>query len=66
MKQTLFSAFATLALLTINFAASAQTATPGINARQHNEQARIRVGVSSGELIRAEAACLKGREANIR
>ena len=66
MKKTLFSAFAALALLTINFAASAQTATPGITARQRNEQARIRQGVRSGELTRAEAARLKGREADIR
>ena len=66
MKKTLFSALAALALLTINFSASAQTATPGITARQRNEQARIRQGVRSGELTRPEAARLKAREADIR
>jgi len=66
MKKTLFSAFAALSLLSVTYSASAQTATPDITARQHNEQARIRQGVRSGELTRAEAARLKGREAEIR
>ena len=66
MKKTLFSALTALALLAINFSASAQTATPGINASQRNEQARIQQGVRSGELTRAEAARLKAREADIR
>ena len=63
MKKTLFSA---LCLFVISYSAAAQTATPGITARQRNEQARIRQGVRSGELNRAEAARLKGREADIR
>ena len=66
MKKNLFSALAALALFTTHFAASAQTATPGITARQHSERARIRQGVRSGELTRAEAAHLNGREADIR
>ncbi|MET4074859.1 hypothetical protein [Hymenobacter sp. UYCo722] len=66
MKKTLFSALAALALFSISYSASAQTATPGITARQHNEQARIHQGVRSGELTRAEAARLKAREADIR
>ena len=66
MKKTLFSVLAAVALLTINFAAAAQTATPGITAHQHNQQARIRQGVASGQLNRTEAARLKAREADIR
>ena len=33
-------------------------ATPGLDARQHNERARIAQGVHSGELTRAETARL--------
>jgi hypothetical protein len=66
MKKSLFSAITALSLLAISYTASAQTATPGITARQRNEQARIRQGVRSGELNRAEAARLKAREADIR
>jgi hypothetical protein len=66
MQKTLFSAFAALCLLSASYSASAQTAMPGIRARQHNEQTRIRQGVRSGELTRAEAARMKGREAEIR
>ena len=35
---------------------SAQTATPSIDQRQHNQQARVAQGVSSGELTRRETA----------
>lgn len=63
MKSLLFSAVA--ALLLTATAAQAQTATPGINARQHAERARIRQGVRTGELTRPEAARLRGREAEV-
>lgn len=66
MKKNLFSALAAFALLSISYSSAAQTATPGITARQRSEQARIRQGVRSGELNRAEAARLKAREADIR
>ena len=66
MKKTLLSAIAAGALLLVSHTASAQTATPGINARQRNEQTRIRQGVRSGELTRPEAARLRAREADIR
>ncbi len=66
MKKNLFSVLTAFALLSAFNSASAQTATPGITARQHNEQARIRQGVRSGELTPAEAARLRGREADIR
>lgn len=64
MKKHLFSALAALALVSV--AASAQAVMPGINARQHSEQARVRQGVHSGQLTRPEAARLKAREAGIR
>ncbi|GAA4025809.1 hypothetical protein GCM10022409_07270 [Hymenobacter glaciei] len=66
MKKTLFSALTALALLGASYSASAQTATPVIAARQHNQQTRIRQGVKSGALTRAEATRLKSREADIR
>ena len=66
MKKPLFSLIAALALFACSHAASAQTATPGINARQHNERDRIHQGVASGELTRPEAARLRAREADIR
>ena len=66
MKKSLFSLIAAVALLATTHTASAQTATPGINARQHSQRARIKQGVASGELTRPEAARLRAREADIR
>jgi len=66
MKKTLFSLIAALGLLAVSAPASAQTATPGVNARQAHERARIHQGVASGELTRPEAARLRAREADIR
>ncbi|GAB3851200.1 hypothetical protein GCM10028822_17610 [Hymenobacter terrigena] len=66
MQKSLFSLLATVSLLAVSYTSVAQVVTPGINARQRNERARIRQGVASGELTRPEAARLKGREAEIR
>lgn len=66
MKKSLFSFAAAFGLFAISHTAAAQTATPGIGARQRNERARIQQGVASGELTRPEAARLKAREADIR
>ena len=66
MKNSLFSLAVAVALLATTHAASAQTATPGLNARQANERARIHQGVASGELTRPEAARLRARETDIR
>ena len=66
MKKTLFALLAAVAAFATASTAVAQTVTPGINARQANERGRIRQGVQSGELTPAEAARLRGREANIR
>lgn len=63
MKKLLFPAIAALALVVS--VAQAQTGTPHINAREHNQKARIRQGVASGELTRTEAARMRGREAGL-
>jgi len=46
--------------------ASERAKTPAVNARQQNQQARIRQGIQSGELTRREAARLKEQEQRIR
>ena len=43
----------------------AQTATPGIDKRQANQEKRIEQGVKSGELTKREAARLEKREAKL-
>lgn len=65
MNKPLFPLLAALLLFATSHSASAQTATPNINARQANERARIRQGVASGELTRPEAARLRARKADI-
>lgn len=44
---------------------SAQTATPGIDARQERQQQRIEQGVASGELNQREAARLNRQQDRI-
>lgn len=46
--------------------ANAGDRDPGVNARQHNQQARIRQGVRSGELTPHEARKLEREERGIR
>ena len=46
--------------------AFAQNRRPSINRIEHRQQARIRQGVRSGELTRAEAARLRSEQARIR
>ena len=49
----------TVAIMVMGFmAATAVAGTPVLNARQHNERARIAQGVRSGELTRPETARL--------
>jgi hypothetical protein len=45
--------------------ANAQS-TPGVNERQHNQHARIRHGIASGELTRREAAHARHDQRHIR
>lgn len=65
MKKSLFSLLAAWGTLAFSQAAMAQAPTPGLNARQANERARIRQGVASGQLNRPEAARMRARQANI-
>ena len=64
MKIKIFGSLlvATLAITSI---AHAQTHTPVINQRQHNQRARINQGVRSGELTRAETHHLRADENRI-
>ena len=55
-----------IATFLIAGAALAQTADPGINARQENQKDRIQQGVQSGELTKREAKRLRTEERGIR
>ena len=66
MHKFLLSFAAAVGLLVVSHTVSAQAATPGLNARQRNERARIQQGKASGELTRAEAARMHARQADIR
>jgi hypothetical protein len=57
---------ALVGILAITSIANAQTKTPVINQRQHNQERRINHGVRSGELTRSEAHHLRTRENKIR
>lgn len=58
LKTTLAALIAAVAV-----PAFAQTATPGIDQRQANQEARIQQGIKSGELTQREAARLeKGQD----
>ena len=60
----MFNVKATVIAVTLAFAGSAfaQTATPGIDKRQANQEKRIEQGVKSGELNKKEAARLEKRQ----
>ena len=45
--------------------AAAQTATPGVDKRQANQEARIQQGVQSGQLTPKEAAKLEKGQAKV-
>ncbi|MDI3319329.1 hypothetical protein [Pinibacter soli] len=53
------------AAIAITSATFAQTKTPEINKRQHNQQERIARGIDSGQLNAKETARLEKREAKI-
>jgi hypothetical protein len=55
-----------IAALAITSMAQAQTRTPVINHREHNQNRRINQGVRSGELTRNEAHHLRNDERHIR
>lgn len=52
--------------MTVSHAYEAQVVMPGISARQRNERAHIRQGMTTDELTRTKAARLRGLEADIR
>jgi hypothetical protein len=54
-----------LALVTLPLIASAGTRDSGVNARQHNQPARIQQGVKSGELTNREARGLQAEQRQI-
>ncbi len=63
----MFKVQATVIALTLAFAGSAlaQTATPGIDKQQANQERRIQQGVNSGELNKREANRLEKREGKL-
>ena len=63
MKKILFSS---LIALSFAIAASAQTATPVVDAREHNQKARIKNGVKTGELTKVEAQKLRAEQRRIK
>jgi hypothetical protein len=54
-----------IAALAFTSIAEAQTRTPVINQRQHNQNRRINKGVSKGQLTRHEARSLRADENKI-
>ena len=68
MKNTLLTA-AIVGLLSVAAVANAdgqRTRDPGVNARQHNQRARIQQGVRSGELTRRETHAAVDGQRDIR
>jgi hypothetical protein len=63
-KFTTLAAGVALALASLGAFAQG-TATPGVDQRQANQQARIEQGVASGQLNRREAARLERQQARI-
>ena len=57
--------FASMMAAAMAAPAIAQTATPGVDARQERQQQRIDQGVASGELNKREAARLEREQARI-
>jgi hypothetical protein len=61
MKLTTLAALLTAAALPV----AAQTATPGVDQRQANQEARIQQGVQSGQLTPKETAKLEKGQAKV-
>jgi len=53
---------AAAALCGLSYSALAQTATPGVDQRQAEQQARIQQGVASGQLTAREKRRLQGEQ----
>jgi ABC-type Na+ efflux pump permease subunit len=63
MKKILFS---NLIVLLFAITATAQTTKADVDTRQQNQKARIKDGVKSGELTKAEAEKARAQQAQIR
>jgi hypothetical protein len=63
-----FGVIAAVLLTSVAAANDTQAGTrdPGVNARQHNQRARIQQGVRSGELTRHETRQLAGEQRDVR
>ena len=61
-----FSAMVALVVFAAGSAAADGTRSPGVNARQHNQHARIHQGVKSGELTRREAHKVREEQRDVR
>lgn len=59
-------AVAALSLLAAGSVSADGTRSPGVNARQHNQHARIHQGVKSGELTRREAHKVREEQRDVR
>lgn len=66
MKNVTLYASAISMFLVLGNAAQAGTRDPGVNARQHQQRARIQQGVRSGELTRRETRGLAADQRDIR
>jgi len=65
MKRAVMMVLLTSLMVGFAAIASAQTATPRIDAREMRQQFRIREGVRSGELTRGETMRLRAGEGRI-
>jgi hypothetical protein len=68
-EETRMKALVTITALTLIAATPAfadGTRDPGVNARQHNQHARVQQGVRSGELTRREAHRVREEQRDIR
>jgi hypothetical protein len=66
MKRSMTLTIVAAALLTVGVADARGTPDPGVNARQHNQRARVQQGVRSGELTRRETRQVAEGQRDIR
>jgi hypothetical protein len=62
---TLKTSLIAVVLALVSFTAAAQTATPGVDQRQVNQQGRIAQGAASGQLTPVETQRLEKQQARI-
>jgi hypothetical protein len=64
--KTLLIAFGAVTMFSAGSAVHAGVRDPGVNKRQHHEHQKIKQGIRSGELTRAEAKDLAQEQKGIR